>query len=191
MSRVILLTGATRSGKSRLAVELAREFGPRILYVATCRPTDPEMQRRVARHRQERPASWRTVEASHDPAAAFRQQDNAVDGAILDCLTMHVSKLMMRFSSDEAVLEHIRLLGEAMRRAPFPVIVVTNEVGGGLVPTNRLGRRFRDLAGWANQLIAESADEVYLVVAGLSLCLKPQEPFHATRHSRRVAVRSR
>lgn len=171
-SHLILLTGATRSGKSRLAVKLAKRFGPRILYLATCQPTDHDMKRRVARHRQERPASWTTIEAPDDPAAVIAQQDGTIDGAILDCLTLYVSRLVMRKFSDETILKRIRALCETLRRAPFPIVMVTNEVGWGVVPTTRVGRRFRDLAGFANQLVAQVADEVYLVVAGLPLRLK-------------------
>ncbi len=179
-NRLILLTGATRSGKSRLAVELAKRFGPRILYLATCRPTDREMTQRVARHQQQRPASWKTVEAPTDPTAVIAQQNGTIDGAIFDCLTLYVSQLVMRKISDETILKRIRALCETMRRAPFPIVMVTNEVGWGVVPTTRLGRRFRDLAGFANQLVAQRADEVYLVVAGLPLCLKKQRHTDST-----------
>ncbi|MBI4353961.1 MAG: bifunctional adenosylcobinamide kinase/adenosylcobinamide-phosphate guanylyltransferase [Candidatus Omnitrophica bacterium] len=171
-SRLILLTGATRSGKSRLAVTFAKRFGSRIVYLATCRPADRDMKRRVARHQQERPRSWTTLEAPDDPAAVLAKQNGFVDGAILDCLTMYVSRLLMRRLSDEAILTRIRTLCQAMRQAPFPMVIVTNEVGWGVVPATRLGRRFRDLAGFVNQLVAQHADDVYLVVAGLPLRLK-------------------
>lgn len=182
-SRLILLTGATRSGKSRLAVELAHRFGPRILYLATCRPTDREMTQRVARHQQQRPASWKTIEAPNDPTAVIAQQDGAIDGAILDCLTLYVSRLVMRKFTDETILTRIRALCETMRRAPFPIVTVTNEVGWGLVPITRVGRRFRDLTGLANQLVAQAADEVYLVVAGLPLCLKRNDATQKATHA--------
>lgn len=185
MNRLILLTGATRSGKSRLAVELARQFGPRILYLATCRPTDAEMKRRVARHRQARPPSWQTLEVAENLPDAISHVEGTIDGALLDCLTLYVARLASRKASDEAILKQLRALCEAMRRAPFPIVVVTNEVGWGVVPTSRSGRRFRDLAGLANQLVAQAADEAYLVVAGLPLSLKrhPSTPgvAHATR----------
>lgn len=172
MKRIILLTGATRSGKSRLAVEWARRFGPRVLYIATCRPADAEMKRRVARHRQSRPPSWQTLEVAEDLPEAINHVKGTMDGAILDCVTLYVARMMSRKASDDAILKQIRALCEAMRRASFPIVVVTNEVGWGVVPTSRLGRRFRDLAGLANQVVAQAADEVYVVVAGLPLCLK-------------------
>ena len=187
MPRLILLTGAARSGKSRVAVNLAAQFGPRILYLATCRPADREMQQRVARHRRERPASWRTIEAPDDPASIFRQQEGAIDGAILDCLTMYVSRLVMRTASDDAILTRIRTLCDAMRRASFPLVIVTNEVGWGVVPTTRIGRRFRDVAGLANQLVAHAADEAYLVVAGLPLRLPRHEATWSLPHATRRA----
>ena len=187
-NHLFLITGATRSGKSRLAVELARRFGPRILYLATCHPTDREMVQRVDRHRRSRPASWQTVEAPDDPASVLRRHDGRIDGAILDCLTMHVSRLASRTTSDETILTRIRALCETMRRVSFPVIVVTNEVGWGVVPATRAGRRFRDLAGLANQLVAQAADEVDLVVAGLPLRLKPHDATHGVTHAAHRAV---
>mgnify|MGYP001612616283 CR=1 FL=1 len=187
MKCLILLTGGTRSGKSRLAVELARQFGPRILYLATCRPTDAEMKRRVARHQQARPPAWQTLEVAENLSDAISHVHGTIDGVLLDCLTLYVARLVSRKTSDEAILKQIRTLCETMRRAPFPIVVVTNEVGWGVVPTSRSGRRFRDLAGLANQLVAQAADETYLVVAGLPLCLKrhPSTPgvAHATHRS--------
>jgi len=182
VNRLILLTGATRSGKSRLAVELARQFGPRILYLATCRPADDEMARRVARHRQARPPSWQTLEVAENLPDAISRVDGTLDGVLLDCLTLYVARLVSRKASDEVILKQIRTLCETLRRAPLPMVVVTNEVGWGVVPTSRSGRRFRDLAGLANQLVAQAADEVYLVIAGLPLCLKrhPSTPGPAT-----------
>lgn len=190
MKRLILLTGSTRCGKSRLAVEWARRFGPRILYLATCRPADEEMRCRVKRHRRTRPASWQTRETPEHLAETLRNVNGTIDGAILDCLTLHVSRLMSRKASDEAVLQQIRALCDTMRRAPFPIVIVTNEVGWGVVPTSRLGRRFRDLAGLANQLVAEAADEVYLVVDGLPLCLKRRHRTRVTRGAAHAADRT-
>ena len=170
-SRFILITGGTRSGKSRFAVELAKSFGRRIVYVATGKATDEEMRRRVARHRAQRPRSWRTIESS-EPANAILQVKEATDGIILDCLTMYVSARLVRGETDRAIERHVQALCEAIRRCACPVIVVTNEVGAGVVPASALGRRFRDVTGIANQITAGLADDVYLLVAGIPIKLK-------------------
>ena len=171
MSRFILVTGGARSGKSRFAVELAKSLGRRIVYVATGKATDEEMRWRIARHRRERPRSWRTIEAS-EPAQAILHVPEATDGILLDCLTMEVSARLVRGDTDRAIERRIRALCEAIQHAACPVIVVTNEVGAGVVPVSALGRRFRDIAGVANQIAAGFADEVYLLVAGIPLHMK-------------------
>lgn len=168
----VLITGGTRSGKSRLAVLLAKRFGRRIVYLATCEPADAEMRRRIARHRRARPASWRTIEFPQDLAHAIRQLNGRADGAVIDCLTMYVSGLVMHGDPDAVVQEKVRRLCRAIRRARCPIVMVTNEVGSSIVPEHELGRRFRDLAGLANQIAAEAADDVILMVAGMPVTLK-------------------
>lgn len=171
--RFILVTGGARSGKSRFAVGLAKRLGRRIVYLATGAATDEEMRSRIARHRAQRPRAWRTIESPDDPARAITQLTGAVDGLLMDCLTMYVSTLLVRGETDRAIERRIRGLCEAIRRVRYPVILVTNEVGMGVVPATALGRRFRDLAGIANHIAASKADEVYLLVAGLPLRIKP------------------
>jgi len=171
--RFILVTGGARSGKSRFAVGLAKRLGRRVIYLATGAATDEEMRSRIARHRAQRPRAWRTIESPDDPARAITRLTGAVDGLLMDCLTMYVSMLLVRGETDRAIERRVRELCEAIRRARCPVILVTNEVGMGVVPATALGRRFRDLAGLANQIAAGVADEVYLLVAGLPLRIKP------------------
>ena len=178
--RVILVIGGTRSGKSRFAVELAKGLGRRIVYVATCRAADREMRQRITRHRRQRPAHWRTIEPPADPAAVIAELDGAPEGLILDCLTMYVSQALVAGHSDAAIQRRVGRLCRAIRRASYPVIVVTNEVGSGIVPEFPMGRRFRDLAGLANQTAAACADEVYLLIAGIPMRLNA----HASSRSR-------
>ena len=172
MGQCILITGGTRSGKSQFAVTLAKGFGRRIVYVATGAATDHEMRRRIARHRHERPRHWRTMEHPADPARAITQLRGAAEGAIVDCLTMYISGLMLQGHTDASLGRKVAQLCAAIRRASYPVILVTNEVGCGIVPDYPLGRRFRDLAGRMNQMAAAHADAVYLMVAGLPLLMK-------------------
>jgi adenosylcobinamide kinase/adenosylcobinamide-phosphate guanylyltransferase len=181
--RLIVITGGTRSGKSRFAVELAKRFGQDIVYLATCKATDQEMRRRIARHRQQRPHHWRTIEHPADPAKVVAQLNGKSDGLILDCLTMYVSQLLVAGQSDERIQQQVRRLCHVMRRAAYPVILVTNEVGSGVVPEFPMGRRFRDLAGLANQTAATLADEVYLLVAGIPTLIKARSSSRRSLHA--------
>jgi adenosylcobinamide kinase/adenosylcobinamide-phosphate guanylyltransferase len=171
-NRFILVTGGARSGKSRFAVKLAKRFGRRIVYLATGAATDDEMRQRIARHRTQRPRAWRTIESPDDPARAIARLKGPIEGLLMDCLTMHVSTLLVCGETDRAIERRVRRLCEVIRRARCPVILVTNEVGTGVVPASALGRRFRDVAGVANQIAAGFADEVYLLVAGIPLQIK-------------------
>ena len=170
--RFILVTGGARSGKSRFAVELAQTFGHRIVYIATCQAADREMTQRIARHRLQRPRHWHTIERPADPVAAIARLDGKTSGVILDCLTMYVSDQLVRGHSEAKIAQKVRRLCEAIRGAAFPVILVTNEVGSSVVPERPLGRRFRDLAGGANQIAARFADQVFLMVAGIPVQVK-------------------
>jgi len=172
MAHFTLITGGARSGKSRFAIELAKSLGERIVYLATCQPVDREMRRRVVRHQQERPAHWRTIEHPQDPATTLRRLRGAIDGVVVDCLTMYVAQLLLQRRSEESIEHAVRHLCETIRQIPCPVIMVTNEVGSGIVPAHRLGRRFRDLAGLANQAAARAADRVYVVTAGIPTLIK-------------------
>jgi adenosylcobinamide kinase/adenosylcobinamide-phosphate guanylyltransferase len=171
MAHLVLVTGGARSGKSRFAESRVAELAPGgpWLYVATAEALDDEMRDRIARHRIRRGGSWRTVEAPRDPAAGLAASEPA---ALIDCLTLLVTNLLLDGLPDDEILARVVALADACRAAPMPVVVVTNEVGLGIVPENALARRFRDLAGWANQALAAKADEVVLTAAGLPLRLK-------------------
>ena len=169
--RLVLVTGGARSGKSRLAETMAVALAPGVrTYIATAQAFDDEMRDRIARHRQDRGEGWLTVEEPLDVARAIREA--TTDVVLLDCLSLLVSNLMLRDQTPEAILAEVdRLLATAASREGH-LIVVTNEVGWGIVPTYPLGRAYRDVLGWANQRVAAAADEATLVVAGLPLRLK-------------------
>ena len=168
-----LVTGGTRSGKSRFAVQQAHAWGRRIVYLATwAAHDDAEMRTRIARHRRDRPGTWRTIEPPADPIEVLGQLPRRTDGVLLDCLTLYVSRLLVEQHSDAAIEQRIQLLCRAIRQVRHPVIVVTNEVGAGLVPDAPLGRRFRDLAGLANQCAAREADTVVWMVSGIPVWIK-------------------
>ena len=164
--RLILITGGVRSGKSRKALSLAEPYAEK-LFIATAESRDGEMHERIVRHRTERGAGWHTVEEPLDLARTMEVFPNAV--AVVDCLTLWTANAMAADIPIEPALE--AFLAAAARRTA-PVIVVTNEVGWGIVPEYESGRRFRDLAGLANQRVAAAADAVWLTVSGLALRLK-------------------
>ncbi len=178
MGELIFLTGPVRSGKSRRAVETATRFGDSVAFVATYKPdaTDEEMAARLQRHRAERPRAWRTLEAPEDMAAALRGLDPAPSCALIDSLVTWLAAKMGYGGGpaldDEAILAAWDRELAAFRAAPWPVIVIGDEVGWSLVPMERELRRFRDLAGFLNQKTAAAATEAWLMVAGCPVRLK-------------------
>jgi adenosylcobinamide kinase / adenosylcobinamide-phosphate guanylyltransferase len=171
MSELIFITGPSRSGKSRRAVEQAERWGGDTVFVATysADARDLEMTERVRRHRAERPG-WRTLEAPADVAATLAALSPPPSGVILDCLTLWASA---RFAdTDEAIARAWSAQLAAFKAARWPMIIVSNELAWGLVPPESQARRFRDLAGTLAQLTAAAATEVWLMVAGCPLRLK-------------------
>jgi adenosylcobinamide kinase / adenosylcobinamide-phosphate guanylyltransferase len=163
-----LLLGGARSGKSARALDLAADWQGQVVFVATAEAGDPEMAARIARHRLERPASWRTVEAPLELVRAF---DSIPDRAfvILDCLTLWVANAIEAGWSDEDVERAGAAVATIVAGREQPTVVVSNEVGLGLVPQTPLGRTYRDLLGRVNALFAAEAENAYLMVAGRTL----------------------
>jgi len=172
VSRVVLVGGGVRSGKSAFALARARALGGRRAFVATAQALDDEMRERIGRHVAERGDAFRTVEAPLDlPSAIGALRD--VDVAVVDCLTLWLSNRMLHGDDDVALDRHVEALVRAVRAAPFAVVLVTNEVGMGVVPETALGRRFRDVAGRAHQRVAAEAQEIYAALLGCVLRLRP------------------
>jgi len=171
MAKLIFITGPVRSGKSQRAVELAKPWGSDTVFVATYRSDahDAEMMERVRRHRAERPA-WRTLEAPLQVAESLAQLEPCPSGVILDCLTLWIGA---RFAdSDEEIAAAWSTQLSRFKAAAWPTIIVSNELGWGLVPPEHEARRFRDLAGSLAQQTAQAADEAWLMVAGCPVRLK-------------------
>jgi adenosylcobinamide kinase/adenosylcobinamide-phosphate guanylyltransferase len=172
MAELIFLTGPTRSGKSRRAVDIARAWGDGVVFVATYRSDagDAEMVERVRRHRAERPAAWRALEAPANIAQALLDLQPAPSGAVIDSIVLWLAD---RFDQDDAglIAAWERQL-DGFRAAPHPVIVVGDEIGWGPVPMDKALRRFRDLAGLLGQRTAARASEAWLMVAGCAVRLK-------------------
>lgn len=170
---ITLVIGGCRSGKSRHAQRLAEETAPERIYVATCEPGDEEMRERIRQHQSARGAGWRTVEEPLDLPAAITAHAGPDRVLLVDCLTLWVSNLLTSPRSDGEALAHIHRLVPALARARGPVILVSNEVGMGIVPAHPLSRQFRDLAGFLNQKVAEAGHRVIWTVAGIPVTIKP------------------
>jgi len=171
--RVALVLGGARSGKSRYALSLAAGFPLPRLFVATCEPGDEEMQARIENHQQERGPDWETREACLDLPDLLAHPPGGYGVVLVDCLTMWLSSLMLKENVNQDGIEaECARLAQALAAAPTPTILVSNEVGLGIVPDNPLAREFRDQAGWLHQKVAKVADLVVLVVAGLPLVIK-------------------
>ena len=163
-ARITLVTGGARSGKSALAERLVLRHGRPAIYIATAEAGDAEMSGRIALHQARRGDEWQTVEAPRDLAAALEATDG--QGArLVDCLTLWLANCGEAADVDGLVA--------TLRHQRDPVILVTNELGGGIVPMNAMARDFRDRHGWMNQAVAEAADQVWLAVCGQPLRVKP------------------
>ncbi|MCL0052954.1 bifunctional adenosylcobinamide kinase/adenosylcobinamide-phosphate guanylyltransferase [Dehalococcoidales bacterium] len=183
----ILIIGGARSGKSRFAQELALKLGGPVLFVATAVAGDEEMQRRIEEHQKARPATWSTIEVTTNLASQIFHQIGEAQVVIVDCITLLVNNIFSQSSNhtgepiddfiEQKVTSEISQLIECINQIDASFIIVTNEVGLGLVPTSKVGRLYRDLLGKANQLLAEQADEIYLMVAGLPVQIKPAKGF--------------
>jgi adenosylcobinamide kinase/adenosylcobinamide-phosphate guanylyltransferase len=170
-SRLILVLGGAASGKSQMALDLAGQAGRRA-FVATGQALDREMKIRIERHRATRSPDWETAEVSEDLAGWFSENGHTYQVIVLDCLTLWLSNMTGKHQEDLAVSEATAKLLETIRATRTRVVVVSNELGLGLVPVTKTVRAFRDLAGRVNQQVAAEADEVYLAVSGLPLRLK-------------------
>lgn len=169
-----LLVGGARAGKSSLAARFASATGKPVTFVATAEALDEEMERRVARHRAERPEGWRTVEEPVDLGAALGSAGD--DVVILDCLTLWVTNLVLAGTEDEEIERRATAVAAAAAAREPLTLAVTNEVGLGVIPAYELGRRFRDVLGRVNAIWSSQADEVLLVVAGRALRMEQVEP---------------
>ena len=170
-SKLIFILGGAASGKSQAALDLAGEGVPRA-FVATGQALDREMKVRIERHKAARSSDWETAEIPIDIAKWFRENKHIYQVIVIDCLTLWLSNLRRRRLDDLAVSEATEDLLHAIRAAKARVVIVSNELGLGLVPATKPVRAFRDLAGRVNQQVAAEADEVYLTISGIPLRLK-------------------
>ncbi|MEX2300924.1 MAG: bifunctional adenosylcobinamide kinase/adenosylcobinamide-phosphate guanylyltransferase [Bryobacterales bacterium] len=168
---IVLIGGGARSGKSRYALEYAERHASAPVFLATCEPRDDEMRSRIARHQTERSSLWTTVEEPLDLAGALRREAPRYDLLLVDCLTLWLSNVLLDPGRDAR--QELNSLSGFLKGWRGPLLVlITNEVGQGIVPENALAREFRDLAGEMNQAVARAADEVYWMVFGVPMTVK-------------------
>jgi adenosylcobinamide kinase/adenosylcobinamide-phosphate guanylyltransferase len=179
MSHITLILGGARSGKSSYALKLAEESRKSVTFIATAQACDDEMSARIEKHKAERPAHWQTLEIPLDIPAHVSQIQSKV--VILDCVTLWMTNLLMQHAQDERVDEALFMqaaqreteaLLTAIRTTEQEWLIVSNEVGLGLVPPYPLGRVYRDGLGWVNQRLAKEADQVLFMVAGIPMLAK-------------------
>ncbi|MEJ2353380.1 MAG: bifunctional adenosylcobinamide kinase/adenosylcobinamide-phosphate guanylyltransferase [Anaerolineales bacterium] len=177
MTHLTLIIGGARSGKSSFAEQAARRHAGQVVYLATAQALDEEMNRRISKHQRKRPGSWVTVELPTRVGRQWPALEVNADVVVLDCLTLLVNNVLMAAIEDpdepdeeqahQAVSAEVDDLIRVIRESPADWLVVTNEVGLGLVPANPLGRLYRDLLGFTNQRFASQADQVFWMVAGI------------------------
>ncbi len=171
MNKITLILGGARSGKSSYALSLAQRY-KKVAFIATCQGKDKEMRQRIKLHQKSRPKHWETFEEPKEPAKLIGKLSNRFDCILIDCLTLLVSNLILTGDKQEQVLKKIKELLLVLGKKKAKIILVSNEVGLGLVPVNKLGREFRDIAGRVNQIAAQQAGRVFFIAAGLSLKIK-------------------
>jgi adenosylcobinamide kinase/adenosylcobinamide-phosphate guanylyltransferase len=170
--KLYFITGGARSGKSAFAEKLAGDLAGKRAYLATAQALDAEMVERIEHHRRRRGDAWDTFEEPLAVAELVRKLSGRYQVLLLDCLTLWLSNVMARTGSDKDISSQVDELTEALRGFGGSVLVVSNEVGLGIVPDNALARRFRDLAGFANQKVAQASDDAYFLAAGMPMKIK-------------------
>jgi len=171
MGKITLILGGARSGKSTYALSLAKKY-KKVAFIATCQGLDKEMRERIRLHQESRPKHWETFEEPRDLTGLLEKINSSFDCILVDCLTLLVSNLVLAGAGQEAVIKNIEDLLFFLGKKKARIILVSNEVGLGLVPVNKLGREFRDIAGKINQIAASRANEVLFMAAGLPMKIK-------------------
>lgn len=175
MGKLIFITGGARSGKSSFGVNMAKSIKKRKLFIATCIPEDKEMKKRVALHRQKRPSSWKTREVKKELLSVLKKETKSDTVIIIDCLTLFISSFLMEKTRENIIKNEVKKIVKVVNKGRATVIVISNELGSGLVPENKLGRDFRDIVGFCNQIIAAGAGEVYFVASGIPIQIKGEK----------------
>lgn len=172
MKRIVFIVGGVRSGKSRYAVDMAKKMKKKTAFIATAVPSDKEMEKRIRLHQRARPRHWKLIEEGKNIDRVLPDLEGKHDVVLIDCLGLLVSNLMAQELKDREIERKMKKLINVILNGGFTAIVVSNEVGSSLVPVNPLARRFQDLVGLTNQMVAKSADEVIFMHAGIPTKIK-------------------
>jgi adenosylcobinamide kinase/adenosylcobinamide-phosphate guanylyltransferase len=173
MARIILITGAVRSGKSGFALKLARQVKGGRTFIATATPFDKEMRARISKHRKERGRDFNTIEEPLDLPSALKRVRRGTKAVVLDCVTIWLGNLYHAYGENQTrVRKAVEALMIAVKRTTYTLFIVTNEVGWSIVPENALARKFRDMSGHMNRKLAEVSDRVHLCVCGIPVKIK-------------------
>jgi len=173
LKKNIFVIGGCKSGKSRHALELAEKITKeKRLFIATCVPCDNEMEQKVARHKKERDKTWSTLEIPIKISEAIQNNHNSCNVILIDCITLWINNILATTKQWDAITGNVKRFVHCIEKSKCPVIMVSNEVGTGIVPENSLARLFRDVAGYVNQQIAAHVDDVFWMVAGIPVPIK-------------------
>ncbi len=172
MGKITFILGGARSGKSTYALDLAKKRAQKTVFIATCLALDKEMKQRIELHKKSRPADWQTFEEPYNISKVLKKIGDKFDCIIIDCLTLLVSNLMLSKDKNNSIETKITKIIAHLKKTKSISIIVSNEVGLGIVPVNRLARNFRDIAGLVNRIAAREADEVLFMVSGIPLKIK-------------------
>jgi len=169
----LFVIGGCRSGKSNYALDTAEQMpGDKKIFIATCLPKDDEMKQRIARHQEQRSQTWTTVEEPVHLHESITKISRKATVILVDCLTLWITNIMLEAGNEKKIESHVSKLIHALAAADCPVILVSNEVGTGIVPENILARQFRDVMGQVNQAVAQYAQKVVWMVAGIPVTIK-------------------
>ncbi|MGD0335802.1 MAG: bifunctional adenosylcobinamide kinase/adenosylcobinamide-phosphate guanylyltransferase [Candidatus Omnitrophota bacterium] len=171
MGKIILVLGGARSGKSTYAVGLAKKH-KKVAFIATCQGRDKEMKERILKHKISRPKSWKTFEEPKEVEKILSRMGNKSECIIIDCITLLVSNLILCGNKEKEIINKICAVLRQLKKKKARIILVSNEVGLGIVPDNKLSRDFRDIAGRVNQILAKESRKVFFMVSGIPLRIK-------------------
>ena len=172
MGKITLILGGARSGKSKFALELAKKSYGRVAFIATCQPRDLEMRKRIVSHKKARPKHWKTFEEPLELPALVEKIGAKFNVIIIDCLTLLVSNLFLSGVKAKEIEKKAGCLCREIKKIKAGAIIISNEVGMGIVPDNALSREFRDIAGRVNQIVAAESDMVFAIFSGIPLKIK-------------------
>ncbi len=172
VKKVVFILGGARSGKSSYAVELAKKLSKRVVFIATAAAGDEEMKKRIKMHKASRPKYWRVIEESKNISSILPKLNDKYEVLIIDCVGLLISNLLAEGAKDREIEKRIKKLINIISKVKLNVVLVSNEAGCGIVPDNFLARRFRDLLGLANQMMARKADKVIFMQAGIPVMIK-------------------